>query len=336
MEALTERVPLPYFVLLYGQKDVTSDIAKNALSVTYTDKLRGESDEVEIELEDTDGRWRSVWYPQKGDVITLKMGYVGTKLLPCGDFQIDELQLEGPPDVVSIRGLASGITQELRTKRSKAFENQTLRQIASQVARANGLQVTGTIADLKMERVTQNQESDLAFLKRLAEAYGYAFSVRGQQLVFHDLADLDAGASVLKLSRSDIKRLSLKDKSHAVYRACQVSYFDPKTQRLIQHTETNPGVASGDVLKLDERCESRAHAEARAKAALRQSRGGNVEGTLTVVGDQRLVSGNNIQLDGLGRYDGLYQIRLAKHSTQRGAGYSVEVEVSRVGGAGTR
>ena len=86
MAALTDRsagtapttvakVPHPVFVLSYEQKNITSDITPYVRSVTYTDYLSGQSDELEVELEDADGRWARHWYPGKGDTLTLKIGY---------------------------------------------------------------------------------------------------------------------------------------------------------------------------------------------------------------------------------------------------------------------
>ncbi len=45
--------------------------------VTYSDNIKCESDTIEVELDDTDGRWLDKWYPGKGDTLTLKMGYQG-------------------------------------------------------------------------------------------------------------------------------------------------------------------------------------------------------------------------------------------------------------------
>ena len=89
------KVPHPMFVLSYEQKNITSDITPYVRSVTYTDYLSGQSDEVEVELEDTDGRWVRAWYPGKGDRLTLKIGYEGEPLLPCGVFEIDEIEKNG-------------------------------------------------------------------------------------------------------------------------------------------------------------------------------------------------------------------------------------------------
>ena len=102
-------VPMPQARILYGQKDISSDISPYLISVSYTDRLSGESDELELRLEDTDGRWRGDWYPGKGDALTVSIGYAGQELVSCGSFEIDEIELSFPPDEVSIRALATGI-----------------------------------------------------------------------------------------------------------------------------------------------------------------------------------------------------------------------------------
>ncbi|STD22374.1 Gene D protein [Enterobacter asburiae] len=72
--------------------------------MTYSDNIKSESDTIEVELDDTDGRWLDKWYPGKGDTLTLKMGYQGEKLLSCGTFSIDEIEVSSPASVVAIRG----------------------------------------------------------------------------------------------------------------------------------------------------------------------------------------------------------------------------------------
>jgi phage protein D len=332
METITQALPVKatQIVIVYQKKDISAVLSPTLLSLTYTDKLKGESDELELQLDDADGKWRGAWYPQKGDLLSVKIGYKGEPLLPCGDFEIDETEHDGPPDTVTIRALATSIKADLRTKRSQGYEKQSLKEIAQKVASRNNLKLMGMIADIKFERITQHQEPDLAFLKRLAEGFGYTFSVRGESLVFQELAELDKEKAVLKIYRKDLKAYSLKDKSQAVYRSCTVSYHDPKTGKLVTHTEKADGIEHGDTFKLTERRETKAQAEARAKAALRASHGRQTEGSITLEGDPRVVSGNNLELPNMGKLSGIYQIREARHTIDREGGWSVEAEVQRV------
>lgn len=320
-------VAQPVWVLLYEGVDVTRDLAPMMEAVTYTDQVHGESDELELTAEDIDGRWLGAWYPTQGNLIDLRIGYLG-QLLPCGKFRIDEI--EATPGKITIRALAAAITKDLRTDKNRAFENRTLADVAGEIAAEHDLRVVGEIADIPLDRVTQAGEPDLAFLKRLAEDYGYAFSVREETLVFHELAALEVQAPTLTLGRDRITDFRLTDKTRRVYQACEVSYQDPATKKTISHRVEAAGIRTGDVLKRKVRVESPADAERKAQALLDKANGLKTTGSITIPGEPRLVAGANINLTGLGVLSGAYQVTKSTHSLQRGSGYSTSAEVKRV------
>lgn len=230
-----EAIKKPQFQVVYGSKDITKDISKSLISLTYNDAEEGETDDVSFEVEDTDGLWRDAWYPSKGDTIELSIGYDGV-LLNCGKFVVDEIALQGAPDTVTIRGLAAATNSPLRTKRSTAHEKQTLKQIAEKIADKNGLSVQGEIANIQIERVTQNRESDLGFLARIAKEYGYLFSVRDKNLIFTSIYAIEGGQPVLDIDRTDLIRYQVTDKSVATFKAATVKYREPKTNAVVTAT----------------------------------------------------------------------------------------------------
>lgn len=329
MEALT--VKRPKWILEYAGKDISRDVSPYILQITYTDALEGESDDLEIQLEDRDHRWKNGWWPQKGDKVRLLIGYEGEPLTSCGTFQVDEVELSGPPDVVSLRAMAAGVKESLRTKVTKAFEGMTFEAIAKEIAKKHALELIGEIAEAKRarkpKRVTQKDEHDLAFLRRIGEAEGVVFTIKDERLVWHDLDILDAAAAVTALSRTDLTRFSFRTKTDQVFKACQASYFDPKKKKLITHTEAAAGVTTGDTLKLYVRCESKADAIAKAKAALRGKNGRQVEGSVTLPGSPTMAAGSNVDVVGLGVLDGKYQIVKARHAMNRGGGYTTELDL---------
>jgi hypothetical protein len=322
-------VPQPQFKLTYGQKDVTTELAPFILAITYTDALEGESDELEVNIEDRDHRWKNGWFPGKGDKLSLQAGYVG-ELYGMGSFEIDEIEFNGTPDTISIRALAAGVKAALRTSNTRAFEGKTLKQIADELAAGQALRLVGAGDNTgrSYQRVTQNKETDLAFLNRLGKAEGIVFSIKDGQLVWHDQARLDDAQTVTIITRQQMSSFTFRAKTATTYKACQVSYHDPKTKSLKSHTEKAPGAPSGDTLKLVERCETLDDAKAKAKAALRNSNGKQVEGSISLYGNPRLRAGCNIEVQGLGLLDGPYQILKARHSMERGRGYATELELS--------
>ncbi|MDI1471934.1 putative bacteriophage regulatory protein [Thermodesulfovibrio sp. N1] len=325
-----EKVRKPLFFIEYEKKDITAYITPYALSVTYTDYVHGKSDEIEIQLEDREHLWKSSWYPQKGDLITLKIGYEGEKLLPCGSFEIDEIELSAPPDVVSLKGLATNIKKALRQANTKAYENKTLKQIAEEIAKKHGYELVGEIKDIKIKRITQKQERDIAFLKRLAEDYGYVFKITDGKLVFYEIEALESQSVVYIIDRKDMISFSFRDKTYELYKACEVQYHDPKTKKVITHTVNADGVTKGDTLKINERVENKEQAIAKAKAHLKAKNKMQTEGNIVIIGNPKLVAGSNIEITGLYILNGKYHIESAKHTISRMDGYKTELEVRRV------
>src|SRR5665213_1926159 len=142
--AIAFPVSSPQWVLTYQGVNITADISQMITSITYLDRLNGASGSLEVELEDHEKRWQGPWQPTEGDQVNLMIGYTGKALLPCGDFQIDELCLSGPPDVLQMRCLAAYITPAMRTPNSAGFENQSITQIAATIASKHGLSVIGS------------------------------------------------------------------------------------------------------------------------------------------------------------------------------------------------
>ena len=340
------KVPHPVFVLSYEQKDITSDVTPYVRSVTYTDYLSGQSDELQVELEDTDGRWIGPWYPGKGDTLTLKIGYEGEPLLPCGAFEIDEIEFEQPPAVVTIHALSTGLNVAVRTRKPVPYENTTLAAIARRIAKRNKLSLIGKIRDIRIDRLTQYQERDVAFLTRLAREYGYAFKIVGTKLVFSELADLRGADTVATLSATDLTNMRLRDKIKDIYQEAKGKYHDPKTKKLVVYGVTAGQVSevgqtttgtrkrsgqstSGDVLRLSSRG-SKAAVEAKTRAALETANLQQTTGSFTAPGNLKLLAGSTFKLIDCGRLSGKYLIESSRHRIERGGGYTVEPEVKRV------
>jgi hypothetical protein len=109
--------------------------------------------------------------------------------LSCGTFEIDELEYSTPPDEIIVKGLSTGIKKPLRQNNSVGYENKTLKQIAKEIADRQGLNLVGNIADIQVDRITQNKERDLTFLTKLAEQYGYIFKIAEKNLVFYSVRE---------------------------------------------------------------------------------------------------------------------------------------------------
>lgn len=239
----------PAWILSYENESVTDLLGPMVTGVTFTDHVHGKSDEVELTVEDSDSRWRGTWYPSEGDRIELKIGREGFPLLPCGSFSVDEIELGHSPRTAAIRGLAVPVSAPMRTVVTRGYDDTTLRAVVEQVASRHSMTVLGDIAELPFRRITQSREHDLAFLKRLAEQFGYAFNVRGPQLIFYPLVDLEAVDPVIVLTPGDLlPGTTWQGSSQHTYAACEVAYLDPETEQPIVVRVESTGVRRGATL----------------------------------------------------------------------------------------
>jgi uncharacterized protein len=325
----------PQWILSYSGVNITADVSQMVLAIRYVDRLDGASGELEVELEDSTKQWQGPWYPALGDVVSLQIGYSGETLLDCGEFQIDELELDGPPDVMRLRCLAAYITPAMRTANTVAYENIGILEIAGQIAAKYGLtMVTATDdseSDLVFDRVTQRRQMDLEFLKRLAREHNFDFTVRAGQLIFYARPVLEAVAAVLTIMRSDVIRFSFRNRARRIYDGAAFSYFDPDTKQLItQSVRADSPSPTGDTLKIVARCENAQQAQVKAEALLHLHNMVFVDASIEGPGNPVLVAGNNVQLSGWGELDGTYLIETARHHLARASGYSTSIAARRV------
>lgn len=321
-------VRTPRWILSYQGVDITADVSPMALSVIYTDQLSGSAGEIEVELEDGAKLWQTSWYPQQGDLVDLLIGYEGEPLLPCGQFQVDDLQLSGPPDVFNLRCLSAFITPAMRTRLSAAFENQTLLQIAQRIATKYNLNVVGVPNQLNLTfaRITQKNETDLAFLHRVARSNNYDFTIRGNKLVFYSRVALESASPISTLTRSDTLDFSFRDKTHRIFKTARVSYQSPVGKTLItSSTADMPAGPCDDTDALIVRCENNQQAQLKAQSAVHRSDMLKVTTTLTVTGNPLLCAGSTVMLIGFGVYDGVYLISTSRHELVRRTGYTSQI-----------
>jgi uncharacterized protein len=347
----------PQWELTYAGQNITGRVTQMAIEVSYSDKTEHHSDELEVTLEDRDRRWQGPWFPVRGDVVSAQIGYDSEALMDCGQFQVDELELKGPPDTFHLKCVAAGITPSIRTPRSAAYENQTLLQVANTVAARQGLRVIGLAGSgqtISFARVTQRHETDLNFLHRLAIAHNYDFSIRGTQLVFYSRTALENQSPVMTITRGAptvngaaapspfplpqlsgrgasilAKGFEFKTRTQQIYKSASVAYQNPATKQLIAASASGTS-PTGDDLHIVTRCENPQQAQLKASSAIHDKNKDQVTGRLEVEGNTLLVAGVNITVQGFGAWDGTWHIDSSRHRLARDSGYETEVEIRQL------
>lgn len=173
----------PDLSLSLQEKDITQNIRKRLISLSLTDNRGFEADQLDIELDDSDGM---MVMPQRNAVLALSLGWKGAALTPKGLFTVDEVEHRGAPDTLTIRARSADFRGSLNTRRDESYHDTTLSHIVQKVAARNALKATLAtgLGTIKVSHIDQTQETDAAFLTRLASLNGAVAVVKNGTLLF--------------------------------------------------------------------------------------------------------------------------------------------------------
>jgi hypothetical protein len=302
--------------------------------IEWSDRLGGAAGAIRLGFEDTSGVWRSSWYPTTGSVVSLKLGYSSSVAVDCGDFEIDEVELESAPDRIEIRAISAIITDAIRTANTAAFESTTVAGVANAIAQKYGLEFISAQSptDVFFKRITQRYETDLQFLDRLAREFGYEFTIRGRQMVFYSRAALESVGAAVRIKRIETLRAAITDRTRRVYSSSSVAYQNGDLKTLFSGFAA-ASEATADTLKIVTRCENAAQASARALASLRRQNARSRTVWLEVPGNPAIVAGIVIALNGWGVFDANYLVESATHRITPHSGYTTTVSASMAAGS---
>lgn len=299
-------VPHPYWQVLYNGVDITASLKDYVVKIIYEDCKGKQASTIELQYADPNYVMQNN-PPNIGSTIQLLIGYQGGPLYNCGEFEIDQYGLKGPPDIFCVYGIEAGITTPLRTPNTMGYEGKTLTQIAQIIASKHGLTLVSDAVspDVTYDRITQMQETDVNFLHRIANQAGYDFNIRGSQLVFYSRAALDASPPVGSIVRSQLLKFDLMWQSLAkpTYQAAQISYVDPKTGDTIVGIAGDPSASPADTIKSQERVKNQQEANLKAAVMLYTHNMGKLGNTLKLPGTMAFRAGNTANISGFGIFD---------------------------------
>lgn len=254
--------------------------------------------------------------------------------LNIGTFEIDGIDVSGPPTKVTVKSTSIPYTSTMRMeKKSRAWENITLKGIGEQIAGENGLSLMyDASSNPTFKRKEQVQASDIKFLEEICRAAGMALKVTALKVVIYDAAEYDKkpAAKIFKFGSADILSYKLGTSlTDTAYTSCHVSYTDPDSKETIEYTYTpDSGAGTGQVLEVNEKVRNTEEAKTLAKKRLREKNTQEFTASLKVVGDVSLVAGMTVKLQGFQKFDKKYKITQAKHNLT--GGYTVDLSLKQV------
>lgn len=172
----------PAYRIVVDGTDVTGAFQDQLTTLTLTDKVGTDSDELELLVADPRAR---IALPRRGVSVRVAIGWDGA-LVDKGTYEIDEVEHSGPPDEIRIKGRAAQLQGKIREQREASYTGTTLGAIVSTIAARLKLiaAIDPKLAAIAVAHVDQTNESDANFLTRLGKQYGATATVKDGRLVF--------------------------------------------------------------------------------------------------------------------------------------------------------
>ena len=145
---MAEKARRAGIALSYNGENMTKQLKGYTESFQYTDIASGESDSIEMTLDNSDMRFFRTNMPKKGDKIAASIQLNNwtkkgeTKAFKCGRFILDDLSFSEPPLVCEIGAVALPVKGEFKNrKRTKTYKDATVQEIASSIAKRAGVKL---------------------------------------------------------------------------------------------------------------------------------------------------------------------------------------------------
>lgn len=258
----------------------------------------------------------------------------GNAFLDCGTFEIDSVDLSGPPLKTALKSTSIPYTSTLRMmKKSRNWEKISLKAMAQQIASEAGFKMLYECGDNpEYDKKEQVRQSDIRFLQDLCHAEGKALKITKMSIVIFDKQEYD-GKPVLKTityGSGDIISFRLGTQlKDAAYTSCHVSYTNTEKKQTIEYTYTPDSMTgTGQVLEINERVANTEEARRLAMKRLREKNAQEFTGSFKMVGDVRLVAGIVVRLRGFQQFDKKYRVKSAKHSLT--GGYTTDIDLVQI------
>ena len=304
-----------------------------------------------------------LWAP--GNILTVAWGYVGNMSIAR------EARITKVTGSMELQVEAQGKESDMnRLVRQRRFDNMTRAQVAAQIAEEHGFPEYAQYIQQEgdpEESLVQSGETDLQFLRRLAQTEGYEFYADVDGMHFHerllkqrpfkevrwylpehaetvgsvgDIISWNVESDVYGTPRQRPGKIVIKGRDPGTKKDFSVAASDRDTERTtlgtlplvpdeaVAEDTFQKGIAKEDVRRTSQTSESAAQREVAGE--WKKAMLENVELSMSLVGDPSLRSKSVIAVSGISkRLSGLYYVKSARHVV--GSGYTAELKIASDG-----
>ena len=309
----------PIYKIEANGVDVTDQLNSETSEITFSDEDGTVSDEITLKVEGLHKR------PKTGDEIKLWLGTLTTGLFYCGLFKVSRTPVSyGEENFLHITATAVDFSKNLKVKRSQTYENCAVQQVCQIIATRHGLTLKSDFDDIFILHLEQTMESDLHFLKRIAQEYNALFSIKNNTLVFIKRVKEGKKSKELPrfaLNKTDNNNIRIEPTNKTSYNSCKAVWRDIKA-----NGQKSVTVGDGEpILMLRDSFESEADAKAKAEAALQKANSGTKEGSIKCDGFE-VYAGAVLVLAGTLEDDDEYHIKRVDHIVNK-SGWHITIKI---------
>lgn len=262
--------------------DITAKVRPRLIGLSLTEKRGGEADQLDLTLDDTDGK---LDLPRKGQSIRLQLGWlqggdVPVGLVEKGVFTVDEVEWSQSPAQIHLTARSADLTAGFRVRREKSHRDTTLGAIARQIASAHGYEarVAPELETIPVPILAQHGQSDMALLRRLGREHDAVATIKNRRLI---LLPIGRGVSpagtklpALTIIASDGSGGRYREVERTADAGVEARWHDADS---VSRKTVSVGTGQGKPHRLGKIYHSEAEARAAAKAAHGRARRATAE-----------------------------------------------------------
>ncbi len=262
------------------------------------------------------------------------LGY--DELYPMGKFIVDEAEIKSPPETMSITGRASNSSFRdigaFKSPRSYSWEEYTLLGIVQTIAKRYGLteSVAGEYKKILVKHIDQTDESDCAFIQRLAADYGASVKIAGKLLLFIEplSGKFPDGTPMpaIPIAIADIVGYQMRLAERGKYEKVIAKYYD-----FDEAEENKVSIGAGSpAFTLRDTFTNASQARLRAAAKMKEIEAGTKTLSLDLIGNPLISAESVIEMPNSLRAEvaGRWVIKSVRH-TLTASGYKTNLEATK-------
>lgn len=255
------------FKIIAKGQDITETIKKNLISLEVRDEDGNMSDELTLTISSIYKR------PKFGDELELFLGYKEKGLSKVGTYKIQTSTITNKQQM-KITATGVDFSGNLKVKKSKEYENITLKELVEKIASKHLLNFVCDV-DIFFPYIAQEDQSDLSFLQNIAKEHELIFNIKNNTLVCVEKKQEDLRYEV---DYKDVIDISITHSNKTKYESVKVIYRDTKTNE-----DKEVQILNGEPqFRCERSCKDDEEAKKIGIATLNRINKGTITGELTI------------------------------------------------------